>query len=537
MDTPTNHKALEDLPASWLRPDLRLAEMAHNRPDKPAIIFGEQRITYSALWEKVGRLAGGLTGAGVCPGDRIACLTTNHPAFLETYFASSLIGAIFVPLNFRLAQAEIRFQLEDAEPSVLILGATQEDCPVSFLQDLQRKDLKIFRIETGKETGGRSYEELLGGSPAADRSGPDRPFSPEDPQLIMYTSGTTGMPKGALLPFRKTLYNSLNAQCFFELNENDIVLIAVPLFHSLGLNILSVPVLFQGGTVVLLERFEPAATLEAIARHRVTFFGAVPTIYKRLLDHGLEGGDLSSLRFGFTAGAPIPVSLIEAYHRRGILLKQGFGQTESSILCCLDAQDAIRKAGSVGRPVVHAEVKVVNERLEEVAPGETGEIVARGPVVMLGYWRRTEETVKAFRGPWLRTQDLAVRDEEGFITLVGRTGDMYISGGENVYPEQIERVYTSHPDVEEIAVIGVPDPDLGEVGLAFVVLREDGTLDEEALKTHARGRLSRYKIPRRFVQVPSLPRTVTGKVQKYRLRQQLSGKDHHFFIENPHGRR
>ena len=522
MDAAANHKSLDDLPESWLRPDLRLEEVARHRPDKPAIIFGEQRITYGELWDRVARLANGLTRAGVCPGARIACLTTNHPAFLETYFAASVIGAIFVPLNFRLAQTELRFQIEDAEPSVLILGATQEDCPVSFLQELRTKALKIFRIETGKETGGGSYEELLGGGPPPDRSGPGRAFSPEDPQLIMYTSGTTGMPKGALLPFRKTLYNSLNAQCFFELKEDDTVLIAVPLFHSLGLNILSVPVLFQGGTVVLLERFEPAATLEAIARHRVTFFGAVPTIYKRLLDHGLEGGDLSSLRFGFTAGAPIPVSLIQAYHRRGILLKQGFGQTESSILCCLDAQDAIRKAGSVGTPVVHAEVRVVNERFEEVAPGETGEIVAQGPIVMLGYWRRARETEKAFQGPWLRTQDLAVRDEEGFISLVGRSGDMYISGGENVYPEEIERVYPSHPDVEEIAVVGVPDPDLGEVGLAFVVLREGGTLDEEALKAHARGRLSRYKIPRRFVQVSSLPRTVTGKVQKYRLRQGLS---------------
>lgn len=522
MDVAANHRSLDDFPASWLRPDLRLEEEARRRPDKPAIIFGEKRISYSELWDRVARLAGGLTRAGVCPGDRLACLTTNHPAFLETYFASSLIGSVFVPLNFRLAQAEIRFQIEDAEPSVLILGATQEDCPAFFLQDLRTKAIKTFRIEAGKEKGGPSYEELLEGGATPDRDGSSRPFSPEDPQLIMYTSGTTGTPKGALLPYRKTLYNSLNAQSFFDLSPDDSVLVPVPLFHSLGVNILSVPVLFQGGTVVLLERFEPEGALQAIAKHRITFMGAVPTVYKRLLDHGLEGVDLSSLRFGFTAGAPIPVSLIEAYHRQGILLKQGFGQTESSILCCLDAEDAIRKAGSVGRPVVHAEVRVVNEGLQEVAPGETGEIVARGPIVMLGYWRRAEETEKAFQGPWLRTQDLAVRDEEGFITLVGRSGDMYISGGENVYPEEVERVYPSHPDVEEIAVIGVPDPDLGEVGLAFVVLRDGATLDEDALEAHARGRLSRYKIPRRFVQVPSLPRTVTGKVQKYRLRRRLS---------------
>ncbi len=525
METAANHKSLDDLPASWLRPDLRLEEKARRRPDKPAIIFGERIITYRELWDRVARLAAGLTRAGVCPGDRIACLTTNHPAFLETYFAASMIGAIFVPLNFRLARAELRFQIEDAGPSVLILGPTREDYPGSFFQDLRTEAPKIFRIEAGEEAEGASYEELLGGGPAPDRNGPGRTFSPEDPQLIMYTSGTTGMPKGALLPFRKTLFNSLNAQCFFELSEDDIVLIAVPLFHSLGLNILSAPVLFQGGTVVLLERFEPAATLKAIARHRVTFFGAVPTIYKRLLDHGLEGGDLSSLRFGFTAGAPIPVSVIEAYHRRGILLKQGFGQTESSILCCLDAHDAIRKAGSVGRPVVHAEVKVVNERFEEVAPGETGEIVARGPIVMLGYWRRAEETEKAFQGSWLRTQDLAVRDEEGFITLVGRTGEMYISGGENVYPLEIEKALYDHPAVHMCAVVGIPDEHWGEIGVSCIVKKPGVDVEEGEIINFLQERLASFKVPKKVVFLSELPISGAGKVLKRELKENIAKKE------------
>ncbi len=521
MDSAASQPSIDEFPASWLRPDRWLEEKARRRPDKPAILCEERTISYGEFWERVARLAAGLSLRGLGKGDRIACLTTNHPAFLETYFASSRIGSIFVPLNFRLAPEEILFQIEDAEPSILILGPTQEDCPVPLLQSRGEKALKIFRLEAVKEEGVPGYEALFDEDPESDPRPFERTFSPEDPQLIMYTSGTTGRPKGALLPFRKTLYNSLNAQAFFELSEDDRVLVPVPLFHSLGLNILSVPVLFQGGTVVLLERFDPDRTLDAVARHRTTFTGAVPTIYKRLLDRGLEGRDLSSLRFAFTAGAPIPVSLIEAYHSRGILLKQGFGQTETSILCCLDARDAVRKAGSVGRPVVHADVRVVNDRLEEVAAGETGEIVARGPIVMSGYWRRVEETEKAFQDGWLRTQDLAVRDEEGFITLVGRAGDMYISGGENIHPEEIERVYQTHPDVEEIAVIGTPDPDLGEVGLAFVVLRAGASLNEKALKDHARGRLSRYKVPRRFVRIETLPRTVTGKIQKYLLRERL----------------
>jgi fatty-acyl-CoA synthase len=524
MEAVVSSKPIPELPLHWQRPDLWLEAKACDQPEKPAILFGERAITYRELWERIVRLAAGLSRQGLCPGDRIGCLTSNHSAFLETYFASSLIGAIFVPLDFRLAGPELRFQIEDAEPAALILGSTLEDLSGSFFRNLRTRMPRIVKLQAGKEAGGLGYEQLIQEVPFRHREGPERAFSPEDPQLIMYTSGTTGTPKGALLPYRKTLYNNLNAQSFFELDSNDAVLVPVPLFHSLGLNILSVPVLFQGGTVVLLERFEPEATLRAIGEHRVTFVGAVPTVYHRLLDHGLTRHDLSSLRFCFTAGAPIPISVIEEYHRRGILLKQGFGQTETSILCCLDAQDAVRKAGSVGKPVVHAEVKVVNEGFEEVSPGETGEIVARGPIVMLGYWRRSEDTEKAFQGSWLRTQDLATRDEEGFVTLVGRKGDMYIRGGENVYPEEIERVYQSHPDVKEIAVIGIPDPDLGEVGLAFVVLREGAVWDEAAMKRHVRGKLSRYKTPQRFVRVTSLPLTVTGKVQKYKLRETLSEK-------------
>jgi fatty-acyl-CoA synthase len=402
----------------------------------------------------------------------------------------------------------------------LILGDTGKNHPLERLRNLRPRSITVFRVDAHKESEGRRYETLFVDQTEQAHEPFRRPFSPEDPQMIMYTSGTTGKPKGALLPYRKSLYNSLNAQCFFELEEDDKVLVPVPLFHSLGLNILSIPVLFLGGTVVLLERFEPAATLEALVKHRATFMGAVPTIYKRLLDHGLEGWDLSSLRFAFTAGAPIPVSLIEAFHQRGILLKQGFGQTETSILCCLDARDAIRKAGSVGKPVAHGEVKVMDDALEEVPAGETGEIVARGPIVMLGYWQRPEETGKAFRGGWLRTRDLGVRDEEGFITLVGRRGEMYISGGENIHPEEIERALQTHPDVEETAVVGTPDEDLGEVGTAFVVLRKEKRLDEESLKAHLRERLAHYKVPRRFVQLQSLPRTVTGKVQKFRLREE-----------------
>jgi len=515
----TDPNLLEDLPSTWLRPDLWLRERARTEPGKRAILFQEVSISYWELWTRVSRLAAGLSRRGVRSLDPVVCICSNHPAFLELYFACSLLGSLFVPLNARLAPPELLFQIEDAGARFLFLGPSLGSLPEALKACGWKAEAEVFFVEGDTAVQSEPHGSLFSEDELSEEAGSLRPFVPEDPQMILYTSGTAGIPKGALLPYRKTLFNSLNAEVFFELSPEDRVLVPVPLFHSLGLNILSIPVLFRGGTVILQERFDEATALGAIEEHRATFMGAVPTIYQRLLGFGLERHDLSSLRFCFTAGAPIAVPLIEEFHRRGLLLKQGYGQTETSILCCLDSQDAIRKAGSVGKPVVHAEVRVVGKKEEEVRPGEVGEIVARGPIVMLQYWNRQEETSRAFREGWLHTQDLAVRDEEGFITLVGRKGDMYISGGENIYPEEIERVYRSHPCILDIAVVGVPDPDLGETGLAFVVPDSGKILSEADLRAYGQDKIARYKIPRRFVLVSELPRTVTGKVQKYLLRQ------------------
>jgi fatty-acyl-CoA synthase len=286
----------------------------------------------------------------------------------------------------------------------------------------------------------------------------------------------------------------------------------------------------------LQAQFDPVAVLRSIGTHRISYLGGVPTMYQ-LLDDALceaapEAFDLSSLRFLFTAGAAVPIELVHAYQRRGLVLKQGYGQTETSILCCLDADDALRKAGSVGKPVVHAQVRVVKladlegspEKWRDVAAGpnaergETGEIVVRGPICMLGYWQRPEATAETLRGEWLRTGDLASVDDEGYVTLVGRARDMLISGGENVYPAEIEAVYAEHPAIREIAVVGIPHPRWGEVGRAHVVLEAGHALDPEALLAWGRERLAKFKLPAEFVAVPSLPRTASGKVQKHRLR-------------------
>ncbi|MEW6442500.1 MAG: AMP-binding protein [bacterium] len=509
---------LDDLPKDWVRPDLWLRRHARLQPGKPALLFREAVLSYADLWRRSSRLAAGLAAEGVRPLDPVVCISPNHPAFLELYFACSLLGALFVPLNARLAAAELLFQIQDVRSRFVVLGPGLEALPGELERCGWKGTARIFQAGSDARDPAEPYERLLRevGRPAQAQ----RSSSPDDPQMILFTSGTAGVPKGALLPYRKTLFNSLNAEIFFDLGPEDRALVPVPLFHSLGLNILSVPALFRGATVILQEKFDEASTLALMERNRATFMGAVPTIYRRLLEAGLERHDLSSLRFCFTAGAPIDVAIIHEFHRRGILLKQGYGQTETSILCCLDSQDAIRKAGSVGKPVVHAEVKVVDPSHREVRPGEIGEIVARGPIAMLGYWERPEETREVFRDGWLHTRDLGTIDDEGFITLVGRKGDMFISGGENVYPEQIERVYRGHPRVPDIAVFGIPDPDLGEVGVAYIVADKAGALPSAAdLRAYAQGKIARYKIPRHFLFVDDFPRTVTGKVQKYRLRQ------------------
>ncbi len=496
-------------------------------PDRMAVIDEERCLDYAALDARCARLAGALREGGIGPSDRVALLLGNRSAYLEAVFAAARLGAIAVPVNALLAPPEIRFVLDDARPGALLhesaLGPTVAAAGAERVP---------FRLAVGGDPD--AYEAALAASRPVDEV---HPASPDDPMLLMYTSGTTGAPKGALLPQRKTLYNTLNAELFFDLGSEDRALVVVPLFHSFGLAILSIPTLYAGGTLVLQRRFDAEAVWTAVASHGISFLGGVPTMYRDLLA-ALEASpagrfELSSLRFLFSAGAALPVELIRAFEARGLVLKQGFGQTETSILCCLDARDAVRKAGSVGRPVFHADVRVVTPesvelppaRWQETAAGETGEIMVSGPITMLGYWNQSEETARVLRDGWLRTGDLARRDAEGFLTLVGRAREMFISGGENVYPAQVESVYQDHPDVREIAVVGVPDPRWGEVGRAYLALEDGSALDEEALRRWGRERLAAFKIPRSFVALARLPRNASGKVQKHLL-PGLHGSQH-----------
>jgi fatty-acyl-CoA synthase len=493
-----------------------VAEHAARAGDRPALRDAERTLSYAAFDERCARAAGALRALGLARGERVALLLGNRSATLEAVLAAARLGAIAVPLNTRLAAPEIAEQLDDCRPAALLHEASSSPLADAACAGARRPPPARLSVPGAWEAALAAAAPLRGIAPV----------SPEDPMILMYTSGTTGVPKGALLPHRKTLYNCKNAGAFFGLTSHDRVLVVVPLFHSFGLSILSLPTLWAGGEVVLQPRFDPSAVWRAVARERISFLGGVPTMFGALLEaFDRDAPDVSSVRFLFTAGAAIPVDVIHAFAARGLALKQGFGQTETSILCCLDAADAVRKAGSVGRPVPHAELRIVQRESlslpvrdwEDCAVGESGEIVVRGPITMTGYWERPEATAETIREGWLLTGDLGHFDAEGFVTLDGRSKELFISGGENVYPRQVEAVYEQHPAVREVAVVGVPDPRWGEVGCAYLVLRAGARLDPEELTRFGRERLAVFKVPKQFVAVAELPRTASGKVQKHRL--------------------
>ncbi len=495
---------------------------ARVRPDALAWADDHRRCDYATAADRIARLSGWFASQGVRAGDRIAVWLGNRGATLEALFAAARLGAIVLPVNARLTPDEVAFQLDDCRPSVLLVERDWASRADEAVRAATRVAPTVLLV--GGEDD--AFEAALASSDAVPaREDP----SPEDPAILMYTSGTTGKPKGALLPLRKTLHNCRNAECYFDIAPTDRVLVVAPLFHSLGLQILALPAVFAGAGLVIQEGFEPARVWQAIADEAVTYYGGVPTMHEHLLACLESGAPFAtppaSLRFAFTAGAAAPSELIRAYHERGLAMMQGYGQTETSILTCQTPASILAKAGSVGRPVRHGEIRLVapetldgpTERWRDVAIGEVGEIVVAGPITMLGYWERPDANEETLRGRWLRTGDLATRDADFDVTLVGRAREMYISGGENVYPAEVEATLVEHPDVAEAAVVAIADETWGEVGIAYVAPPPRGSVEAEAVRDWLSPRLARYKQPRAIHVVEALPRTASGKVQKHRL--------------------
>ncbi|HEY8983769.1 MAG TPA: long-chain fatty acid--CoA ligase [Streptomyces sp.] len=485
------------------------ARRARKTPHRTALVHGDTEHTYAGLHERTTRLAHALRARGLRRGDRIAYLGPNHPSYLETLFAAGVLGAVFVPLNTRLAGPEIAYQLADSGAKTLIYAPTHTGLVAGLPGST---DVRTY-LEVGAE-----YEQALTQAPFEPI---DEPVTPDDTCVIMYTSGTTGRPKGAMLTHGNLVWNAVNVLVDTDLVADERALVSAPLFHTAGLNMMTLPVLLKGGACVLVEAFDPEATFELVARHRITFMFGVPTMFDLMARHpSWPKADLTSLRLLTCGGSPVPTPLIAAYQERGLTFLQGYGMTEASPgTLFLDAEHAVSKAGSAGVPHFFSDVRVVRPDLAPVEVGETGEVVVRGPHVMPGYWGLPEESAASFTDGWFRSGDAARVDEDGYVHIVDRIKDMIISGGENIYPAEIEDLILSQPGVAECAVIGVADERWGEVPRAVVVPRQGARPDPEAILAALAGRLAKYKIPKTVVLADELPRTASGKLLKSRVRE------------------
>ena len=488
------------------------------QPHKTAFIFEDRPFTYQQANLRINQLCHLLLARGVRKGDRISVLLYNCHQYIEIFFALSTIGAILVPLNWRLAGPELQFLIEDSGARMLIFDTEFEEVIASIRPHLNLSPQDYFTVGNPCPGWTKDYEDTLHEYPNHEPLVLS-PVGDEDPHIIMYTSGTTGVPKGAVLPHRKTFFNVLNADIFYHLSSKDVMVVTRPLFHSGGLLVNVVPVLYKGGTLILKRRFRPHEIFEAVQKYQVTIIEMAGTLLQFLLQKcDPRQYDLSSVRCYFTGGERIPTAMLKEYYEKGITISQVFGLTETSTITWLPYEDAIRKMGSVGVPIFHGEVRIVDKRGREVAPGDIGEIIVKGPVVMSEYWNRPDLTAETIRDGWLHTGDLAKMDEDGYIYIVDREKDMYISGGENVYPAEIEKILFTHPRVFDAGIVGVPDEKWGEAGKAFIVLKPGETMAETEVLEFLKGKIAKYKIPKYVEFVMELPKTPSGKIQKYLLK-------------------
>lgn len=480
------------------------ARRADLTPRRQAVWADGRWYDYAELNRRAEALAARLHEAGVRRGDRVGILANNHLAHIDLLLATPKLGFIFTPFNHRLSDTEQRALGEYMRPTVMLY------------------DEEFAVGATAAAAGGMlmplsEYEAWLDSAPAA----PKPPhLAPDDIQMILFTGGTTGVPKGAMLPYRQGFYNVVNTVLSWGLRPDDCAVQATPCFHA-ALNALTVPLLHAGARVVLQRSFEPGEYLRLAAEHGASILFLVPTMYAMLARHeDFADADLSGVNWAISGGAPCPESTRAAFATRGIPFRQGYGLTEAGVNCfAIDLDDAARLPLSVGRPMLHAEAVIRNGDGSPAVAGEIGELTLRGPHVFAGYYGRPEATAAVLKDGWLWTGDLARQDEDGNFYLAGRRKDMFISGGENVFPAEIENELAAHPAVVECAVIGVPDEVWGESGLAFVVPARGHGRDAGQLKEYLRTRLARYKVPKRFVFMERLPKSSAGKVLAGELRK------------------
>ena len=493
---------------------------AERTPDKLALVDAHSglELTYAQFDERAGRLASFfLDKLALRQGDRVSILAGNSADYYVVLMACSKAGLILNTLNWRLTVPELEYILNDCRPRLLIY----EPEFAQVVSDLRGAVAIEHQLVLSDSPDGNtaSYVDALA---AGDRNGVTAPrLRYDDTWCILYTSGTTGRPKGAQVTYGNFFYNAVGMGQAIDLTSQDVNLNVLPTFHAGGQGLYAGPTFHAGGTLVVMRAFDAAGLLGLIERWHVSVILLVPSIYLMLAQFpDFDRYDLSSVRSWASGGSSLPPSLVNQFASRGLVIQQGFGMTETGpTVFLIDRDNAVRKAGSVGKPVLHTEVSIRDRDDNVLGPNQVGELCIRGGNVTTGYWNRPDATAEALRDGWLHSGDAAMFDDEGFYTIVDRWKDMFISGGENVYPAEVENVIYEHPAVAEAAVVGVPDPKWQEVGRAFVVVKSGQTLSEQEVIVWCQGKLARYKIPKSVVFVDTLPRTAAGKVLKRELRE------------------
>ncbi len=482
-----------------------IGKWAEYSPEKVAIRDVKLAIdfTYKALNELAQDIAFNLhKNFGLVKGDRIAILSAFNAEFIALFSAAQKAGYILVPINTHLTAHEVAYQIENSQAKLIIF----EDAFAGKLKDLKPPKINWNEISgSSKETYSNSISE-------------------DDPIFILYTSGTTGRPKGCIYTHKMLFWNSINTELRLDITSNDITLNCMPSFHTGGWNVLITPFLHHGGTIWLLNEFEPHLVLECLEKSKSTLFMAVPTMLKIMSDsNAFAEADLTAIRYFIVGGEALPIPEIETWDKKGILIRQGFGLTEvGPNVTSLHQSDTTRKRGSIGFFNFYITGKVVNEAGQECKPEEVGELLISGPNVSPGYWNNPEETTKAFADDYFKTGDLVKRDSEGYIYVVGRKKEMYISGGENVYPREVEKVLQTNPAISEAVVVGVPHEKWGETGAAFVIKKPGSEITEEEVLNYCKEYLAKFKLPKHIVFLNEFPKNATGKIDKKEIKSKLN---------------
>ncbi len=504
-----------------------IAHHATNRPNARAMLdlATDRSFTYAEMNERTSRLAAALASEfGVGHGDRVAVLANNNTNTFEVQFACWKLGAIFVPLNWRLTIPELEFIVGDCSPLVMVHDDEFAE-PAAILAADPGIPHRINwdRVDTSQAGAVADYEELLR---STDPLAANTPTTHDDVLTIMYTSGTTGRPKGAMITQGMTLWNAVNMLEFFSLSPRMVNFAFLPLFHTGGLNCFSNPAFHMGGSTLVMKTFDPAAALDLLsdAEVGITHFLGVPANFLFMSQvPAFADATFPTIQVAGVGGSPTPVPLIETWIQKGLVLQQAFGMTETSpLVLALRDDDAAHKVGSAGLPAMHVEVRIVDEDGVDVERGATGELWVRGPNVTPGYWNRPEATAESITDGWLHTGDAARQDDDGYFYVVDRWKDMYISGGENVYPAEVESVIYQLEGIVEVSVIGVPDDRWVEVGKACVVRVAGSDLTEQQIIQHCRERLARFKVPQTVEFIDEIPHNATGKVLKRELRARFA---------------